>query len=255
MTLKTLFNRRWWWTTLLVMAAMGVLIRLGFWQLDRLEQRRARNAAITSQLTLAPLNLNDNSPLANDLTILKNRKVTAQGSYDFSQQVALKSQIWQGSPGVHLLTPLLIEDENELKAVLVDRGWIPQDQAPAEQWSQFDETGVTTATGFVRLTQPPATNNTATTDTGQTNLTLRSEWYRVDIEAIQTQIPYPLLPIFIQQSPPSAANDTLPYRMEPNVDLSEGSHFGYALQWYTFALVLGVGYLYYVSRDKPPHNS
>ena len=43
---RTFFNRQWWWTTLLVLLGIALLLRLGFWQLDRLAQRRAYNADI-----------------------------------------------------------------------------------------------------------------------------------------------------------------------------------------------------------------
>jgi cytochrome oxidase assembly protein ShyY1 len=52
-----LFSRRWFLTTLLALAAVGVLIRLGIWQLDRLSQRRAFNASVIAQQTAAPLAL------------------------------------------------------------------------------------------------------------------------------------------------------------------------------------------------------
>ena len=106
--LGTLFSRRYWWATLLVLAGMALLARLGFWQLDRLDQRRARNAEITQQLALAPLPLTG-EPLPDDLVTLKYRRASASGEFDFSHQVALKHQNWMGSPGSHLITPLLIE--------------------------------------------------------------------------------------------------------------------------------------------------
>ena len=42
--LKAMFSGRTLWVTLLVVAAMAVMARLGVWQLERREQRIARNA-------------------------------------------------------------------------------------------------------------------------------------------------------------------------------------------------------------------
>jgi len=39
----------------LTVIAAGVCVRLGFWQLDRLEQRRAKNALVLERGTLPPL--------------------------------------------------------------------------------------------------------------------------------------------------------------------------------------------------------
>ena len=99
------FNRQWWWTTLIVAAALVVLVRLGFWQLNRLEQRRTRNAIVAQQLAFPPLLLTDSERLPRDLTSLKMRQATAFGEFDFAHQVALTYQNWQGVPGIHLITP------------------------------------------------------------------------------------------------------------------------------------------------------
>jgi surfeit locus 1 family protein len=224
------------------------MIRLGFWQLDRLAQRRASNAVLVHQLALPPLSLaGDTLPVelrsGSDLTALKNRAVSARGTYDFSHQVVLKLQSWEGQPGVHLITPLLIEGSSRaVLAVLVDRGWVPYTEvAPANQ-RQFDEPGPVTVTGRFQLSQPlPAAAVQASSS--------QAEWYRLDIAAIQAQMPYPLLPVYIQQSPPPGGNAQLPYRVEPAYDLSDGPHLSYAIQWYSFALIFGGGYVYYVHKN------
>ena len=46
--MRKIFSRKWWFATLLVIAGTLVLIRLGIWQLDRLEQRRAFNMQVES---------------------------------------------------------------------------------------------------------------------------------------------------------------------------------------------------------------
>jgi surfeit locus 1 family protein len=238
-------SRRLWWSALIVLIGMAVMVRLGFWQLDRLAQRRAYNAALAHQLALPPLPLaGDTLPVelrdSGDLTALKNRSASARGTYDFSHQVVLKLQNWEGAPGVHLITPLLIEGGS--RAVLVDRGWVPYTEATPESQRQFDEPGPVTVTGLIQLSQPlPAASSQPAGP--------QAEWYRLDIAAIQAQMPYPLLPITIQQSPPPGGNVKLPYRVEPVLDLSDGPHLSYAIQWYSFALIFGGGYIYYVYKN------
>ena len=56
---RELISRRWLWITLVVLALMTLLARLGFWQLDRLEQRRTANAQLMAALESAPIALND----------------------------------------------------------------------------------------------------------------------------------------------------------------------------------------------------
>ena len=56
-----LVSRRWFLTTLLALAAVGVLIRLGIWQLDRLAQRREFNARVITQQKADPFTLDSQS--------------------------------------------------------------------------------------------------------------------------------------------------------------------------------------------------
>lgn len=238
-----LFSRQWWWATLAVLLGMAVLARLGIWQLDRLAQRRARNAEIVHQLELPPLLLTDES-LPEDLTGLRYRRGIASGEFDFSHQIGLMYQNRMNQPGSHLITPLVLSDGS---AILVDRGWIPTKQAAPETWSEFNESNSATVVGFIQLSQ--SLPNVGENVDRAIPIEPQLEWYRVDIEAIQTQMPYELLPIYILQSPTDDHTD-LPYRVEPEFDLSQGSHLSYAIQWFIFALILGVVYVRYASQKE-----
>jgi surfeit locus 1 family protein len=239
----TLFNRRWWWTTLLVIAAVGVMARLGIWQLDRLAQRRAFNARVKEQIAQPPLDLSSET-LDADLPYMEYRAVTVVGTYDQADEVALRNQVWQDRPGVHLLTPLVISGINE--AVLVDRGWIPAEDAAPEKRAKYAEPGIVMVRGAIRQARAkpdfgPADRPLAP---GEKRLDV---WSNINVERIGQQVSYPLLPIYIQQAPDPAWT-SLPYRSQPKLDLTEGPHFGYALQWFTFAAILAVGYPFYVRR-------
>ena len=236
--LRTLFGRKWWWVTLLVMLVMVVLARLGVWQLDRLDQRRARNALIAAALAASPLDLASDT-LPDDLSTLKNRPVATRGTYDFDNQLVLKVQNWEGRAGANLITPLLLADGET--AVLIDRGWIPEvDNNPVDR-AKYDVSGQVTVEGYVVLSQALLDREVSVPEEPQT------EWYRVDIAAIQPQMPYELLPIYVVQA--AEGNQELPYRREIEVDLSEGPHLGYALQWFTFSLGLGIAYVIYVRKS------
>lgn len=239
-----LFNRRWWWTTLLVIAAMGVLVRLGLWQLDRLAQRRAFNARVMAQQAAAPLTLDDQS-FGSNLLDMEYRAVVVTGEYDHAQQVLLRNQVWDDQPGAHLLTPLVISGTD--RAVLVDRGWIPSEDSTPDKRGQYDEPGIVTVRGVVRRPQTRPDFGGAPDPQltpGQTRL---DAWNIVNLERISRQVSLSLLPVYIQQAPDPAWT-ALPYRSQPQLDLSEGPHFSYALQWFTFAAILAVGYPVYVRR-------
>lgn len=233
---KTLINRRWWWTTLLVIVGIIVLARLGIWQLDRLQQRQTRNAEFVRQLAAEPLTLTGES-LPTEPVELKDRSAKAQGHFDFEQQLTLTQQSWQGRPGVHLVTPLNIEGSQ--KAVLVDRGWIPASDAESGELARFDVSGERLIQGALQPSQALSGDRESIVDSPQ------RDWYRVDIEAIQDQMPYELLPVYLVQAPESRM-DELPFKAEQDLELSEGSHLAYAIQWFLFAIILALGYSHFV---------
>ena len=67
-------------------------------------------------------------------------------------------------------------------------------------------------------------------------------WYRVDIPRIQEQVPYPLLPVFLEEEPAAGEPARRFPRPDPDIELSEGPHLGYAIQWFAFAGILLGGY-------------
>lgn len=243
MIVTQLFSRRWWYVTIFVILGVIFLARLGFWQLDRLAQRRELNQLVVERWDQAPFDLNQ-SALPTQFEELGYRRIQATGVLDYEHQVVLKNQNRDTAPGANLVTPLLLPNG---QAILVARGWIPYNQSKPEAWPQFNETSddATAEVAVVGMIQKSQVlPGAAAPETPQT------EWFRIDIEAIQHQIPYPLLPVFLTQLPePGRAYDALPYRTVP-FEITEGNHFGYALQWFMFAAILGGGYLPYIAYQE-----
>jgi len=233
------FTRRWILATFIVIAAIAVMVRLGIWQLDRLEKRRAFNTRVSTQLAQPSLIL-DQSGLDLDLGEMEYRSVVVYGEYDLSHEVALRNQAWDNQLGVHLLTPLKISGTDTY--ILVNRGWVPTENFQYDDWSEYSEPGLMEVHGMLRASQD-------TPDYGRRTdpIPLPGEepllvWNFANAEQIANQVPYDLLPMaYVQQAPDTSWTD-LPYRSLPDLELTEGPHFGYALQWFTFAIVLGLGY-------------
>jgi surfeit locus 1 family protein len=243
MLLRKMIQRKWLIATLLVFAGTALCIRLGIWQLDRLAQRRAENAHFTEMWSLPPLDLNSDVPL--ELTQMEYRAVQVTGEYDFENQIAVTNQYYDGERGYHLLTPFLFSR----KAVLVDRGWIPADDnsAPAD-WRKYDEPGTVNVSGQIRLGQTkPAFGGVA--DSLPKNGAKLEIWNNADLAHISPQIPYPILPVYIQPATDTSDNEP-PIPDQPEVEITEGPHLGYALQWFTFATILFVGYPFYLRKQE-----
>lgn len=244
--LNILFSRKWIIATILIIIAIGVMVRLGIWQLDRLQERRAYNARVQAQLDAPPLTL-DASTSIDDLTKMEYRSVVVRGEFDFAQEVALRSQMWNATLGARLLTPLRIAGSD--RAVLVDRGWIPLEEAENGQWPQYAQPGVVEVRGQIRASRNQTGIGIPTDPTPLPGQRLTA-WNKANVQAIGAQVPYPLLPIYIQQAPDTDPDKVLPYAGLSPLDLSEGSHLGYAGQWFMFAIVFAVGYPLFVRQQQ-----
>jgi surfeit locus 1 family protein len=241
---RELLRLRWILTTLLVLAAAAVLVRLGTWQLDRLNQRRAANAQLEYGMSLPPLNLNQEIPA--NLPSMEFRSALVSGVYDTAQQVLLRNQAIDGQAGYHLLTPLLIDGSQQ--AILVDRGFVTLAEGTGEAVQRFAEPGQITVRGQLMRSQlEPRVGGVPDPELkpGQTRL---DAWNFINLERIGAQISRPLLTVYLLAAPDPALSNS-PRRVLPEVDLSEGPHLGYALQWFIFALILLTGYPFYVRKQ------
>lgn len=180
-------------------------VGLGVWQLDRLAQRRARNAQLAARLALPPLQVAARNISADSA---RQRRVVARGSFDFARERVWPGRSFQGTPGVALVTPLRLPDGSE---VLVDRGWVPSPDAFHVDRQAYREADTATVEGLALV--PPRG--------------------RDDVD------PSGFLPFVIQQEGPPPAGG-LPRRWPPPA-LDNGPHLAYAIQWFSFAVIVLVG--------------
>ena len=153
-------------------------VRLGVWQLDRLHQRRARNAVVLAQRSRSP------RPVAGTLALdsARDRRLSALGAYDYAHERLWHGRSYEGVPGVDLITPLRLPDGT---AVLVDRGWAPSPDGYHVDQDAYREGDSAEVLG-IGVGVPRAPGD-------------------VDLAALRDSLPYPLLPFVIQLLPPSTA--------------------------------------------------
>lgn len=216
---------------LLLAAGMGAL---GFWQLHRMQQRRAESATIQVRLARPPLDLNA-LPAAQPQEY---EPVQATGTYDFAAEIVLRNRTHLDAPGVRVLTPLRLAGSE--KAVLVDRGWIPYTEAEPARRKVFQTPAAeVTVRGIARAPQVRSRPFLPVDPTLSPQLPRLDAWFWVDLDQIQEQMPYPLLPFFIEAAP---AQDPAVLPISGyTVDLSEGAHLIYAIQWFSFTAILLIG--------------
>jgi len=103
----------------LIIATLVLLISLGFWQLDRADEKRAIEGQIASA------NSGD-VEFVTSVEFLKDKEyyhVRLQGSYIGDKQFIYDNQIVDQISGYYVLTPLVLKGDS--KAVLINRGFIP----------------------------------------------------------------------------------------------------------------------------------
>jgi surfeit locus 1 family protein len=175
------------------------------------------------------------------------REVVVTGEYDPAGEVALRNQAWNNHIGVHLLTPLHIAGSDQ--AVLVDRGWVPLEDYSAGDLTKYAEPGVVEVRGVIRASQSKPEIGGRADQVPAPGEDKLLAWNLVNVPGIAAQVAYPLLPAYIQQAPDPEWS-SLPYRSQPELELTEGPHFGYALQWFSFAAILVIGYPFYIRREE-----
>ena len=75
-----------------------VFIRLGFWQIDRADEKKVLNNAYSSRQADAFINLNNIDDLNNDSPLLW-KKVELKGIFKNEQNIILDNQIHNGKAG------------------------------------------------------------------------------------------------------------------------------------------------------------
>jgi surfeit locus 1 family protein len=205
-----------------------VCARLGIWQLHRLEERRALNRAALAQRSEPPLELklDDTMP-----SVPANRRVRASGHYDGSREIVLRGRVYQGVPGVELVTPLV--GDSGTSAVLVNRGFVPAPDAATVDRAAYAPVGPARVEG---IALPISSGGGAPIGLGT-----RGTWAKLDRDLLRAQFPYRISPFYILQTSEQPAGG-FPRRLDAPA-LDDGPHLSYAIQWFAFsamAVIFGI---------------
>ena len=216
--------------------------RLGFWQVERLRDRNAANAAVAEARLSPPVDLTT----AERVTDLRTgRAVAGRGTYDFEHEVVVMGRVLGGTPGVHVLTPLRLEGSD--RAVLVNRGFVPAPDAFSVELDSLREPGPVGVTGVVQPFAPTGDRSPPSRRTGPIAVG------RVHYGSLRDLFPYPLLPVIVRQDT-AAGLPALPQRLPPD-PLDEGPHLGYAIQWFAFASIALVFAAVFTRRVSSPRSA
>ncbi len=251
--LRLLRTRRWLTLLGLVVILAPTFVRLGIWQLDRLDQRRAKNAIISHNINAAPVPVD--TLVGTDRAVAKNdewRLVVARGRYDPTHDLLVRSRTASenGEPGFHVLAPLVTESG---AALLVDRGWIPYGATARETpQAPAPPEGVVTVVGRLRPSErQPSRGPRDGPDVPA------GQVVRIDVPRIAGGVPYPLYGGYVELVSERPSATPAPTLLD-TPSLGEGPHLAYAVQWFLFAAIAIGGFWYLLLREshedqaKPP---
>lgn len=220
-----------WRITLFTLLLLPLLVSLGFWQLQRAEEKALLAAAFEQQQARRPAPLNEVSAFSvEELAYLP---VSLSGSYRQGEHFLLDNRMYERKFGNEVLSVFEL-DSGEL--VLVNRGWIAADPSRQSQPIIPEVVGPVKVRGHVYVSpgEPYLLADEA----------LGATWPR-QIQAVEMDKMSAVLgrslfgyPVRIEADSPGAL--TVDWQI---INVSPAKHHGYAVQWFSMAAVLALIYL------------
>ncbi len=232
---RFLFTPKWIGFHLLVVVGIVTMVNLGFWQLERLDDRQAFNATVEARYDAAPRPVGDVLTASTDPADVEWIPVIATGTYLDDETIRVVNRSQNGRAGDNVVVPLLLANGDVL---LVNRGFIPLGlEAPDAP------DGEVAVAGRLRQSQERRTGQLS--DPAEGDL---FEVQRVDIDRLAPQLGSAVLPMYVDAYESRPADDPV---IEPVIqpDVSDGPHLSYAVQWFLFSAAVAIGWVLAVRKS------
>jgi surfeit locus 1 family protein len=223
-------------TSLLALVFISLFTSLGFWQLDRAEQKRTLFAEFESRQSGKPIKFDQDHINKSDKEEIIWRHVDASGKFLEQYQILLDNQVEKGQAGYFVYTPFKLE-QSEL-VVLVNRGWLSTGNDRTVSPELILTNGLVTIAGVVK--NEPKTGVLLKEAHPEE---MNKGMYRVQqlkIKEVSALTKTKLLPYIIRLEPESEHGYSRQWRSPGS---GENVNLGYAFQWFAFATTLLIIYL------------
>lgn len=233
-----------WKLSVVGLLMLPLLLRLGFWQLERAQEKQQLSHAIEQQRQ---------QPAVDNISLLQNfsqgsqlqrfdlqyRKVRLTGRFDQTRYWLLDNKTRQGKAGYEIIAPFT---DTTGKTLLVNRGWVAAPRLRNEIPAVDTVPGTTTIDAYVY--QP--SSNLYTASMLSENPLKNSAWpqriQKIDIAEIYQQLNLqPTFPFVLRLADFSDGALVTQWRW---MNSSADKHQGYAVQWFAMAVVLLVALLF-----------
>lgn len=218
--------------TIVFLLVLPILLRLGFWQLDRAEEKRGLITLFKQQNELGPLLITDKIEPDEKLNY-RTAKIT--GNYNLEKQIFIDNKVHQGKTGVYIMTPFKLN--NSEYSVLVNRGWVPMviDRSSLPKITTPTQTLILNGKIKIRTEKPFTVGEQFQSNKGWPAL---MQW--INIAEIENKSGLKLLPyVFLldEKEKSGYVRNWKPVVMLPEKSTS------YAVQWFALALALTIIYI------------
>lgn len=222
--------------TLATLIVLSILLKLGFWQVQRAGEKDYLQSRFDSRSQLGTLGLQELLKTPGDIN---DYPVAINGHFDNQYNLLLDNQIYQSQAGYHLLTlfiPFASPEPNQ--ALWVNRGWLPVGQNRAILPPIPPLHGQHTLQGRVYV---PSNKVFLLKKDNYQQVSWPLRVQSVDLDSLESVLGVQLLPFTLRLNPKND-NSNLPREWHNN-PMGADKHKAYALQWFAMGLVLILIYI------------
>lgn len=220
-----------WKILLLLVLLLPILLRLGYWQLERADEKRALQARYEQHAAMPALSLD--SMLQAEDKQLAFRQVRLQGYYDNEHSILLDNQVQNGQVGYQLLSPFMTRQG---QCVLINRGWIP---GFADRRMPVIEAVVGDVDVVASVYVPPGEAVLLGSDIWADSWPLVVQ--SIDVLRLAEHLHADLFRYSLRLEPGVAGAELIDWSV---ANTRAEKHTGYAVQWFVMAFALFVFWLY-----------
>lgn len=224
--------------------AASLCFSMSYWQWTRYLEKKIYFSQLDAQTGKAPKTLTTIPAEWSDWLL---STLHFEGEFDFEKEVVLINRSMNEQTGVRVVTPFHLKGSDI--RILVDRGFLPYKDYAEKNYSTYRFPGETYVEGILRPSQKKSFFLAPSTKTPAPN-EWRERWLRLEVEKMASQLPYPILPVFLEQT-----NQQGPWPLfDPKEITSPGRHLNYTFQWLGFGLFALFLVTFLQFRPKQPQN-
>jgi len=226
---------------LIFIAWLGIqlgLLSLGFWQLNRAEEKQTLLDHFTVNQQAAA------APLANLLPVTvqqRYQKIIVQGHFDNQHSFLIDNRTYNNQVGYYVITPFVLKAPLSTTILLINRGFVPRGAQRADLPRIPDVTGEQTITAIIDFpSQDPFLLGENYDPTKVSWPLILQQPITVDMSHVLHQAVYPFIAL-LYDSCCGFQTDWQPAQQMP-----PSTHHGYAVQWFALAVtwLILTSYLY-----------